>query len=100
MNRIEKKSGQTHPRARISVVLGLGLLLVSCVLIAGFGLGRSLFAEGQDKTDHAPSGWFLAGSKPTSYRTGVDKATTHEGHSSAYLLSAVPNTEGFGTLMQ
>ncbi len=100
MNRIEKQSEQTHPGARISVVLGLGLLLVSCVLIAEFGLGRSLLAEGPDKTDHAPSGWFLAGSKPANYRTGVDKATTHEGQPSAYLLSAVPNTEGFGTLMQ
>jgi hypothetical protein len=87
MNRIEKKSGQTHPRARLSAVLSLGLLLVSCVLIAEFGLGRSLLAAGPDKTHHAPSGWFLAGSKPANYRTGVDKATTHQGQPSAYLLS-------------
>jgi hypothetical protein len=42
----------------------------------------------------------MAGSKPSNYQTGVDKAMTQNGQPSAFLKSAVPVTDGFGTLMQ
>lgn len=47
-----------------------------------------------------PEGWFLAGSKPTSYDSGTDGQTQYNGHPSAYLKSKVTVTDGFGTLMQ
>lgn len=46
----------------------------------------------------APRGWYLAGSKPQAYQTGVDE-TQYNGHRVAYLKAATA-TEGFGTLMQ
>lgn len=48
-----------------------------------------------------PPGWFLAGSSPRSYDTGVDQTVTYAGLPSAYLKSksAVP-PQGFGTVMQ
>ena len=46
-----------------------------------------------------PRGWYLAGSKPQAYQSGVDN-TQHDGHRVAYLKSVVPAPEGFGTLMQ
>jgi hypothetical protein len=48
----------------------------------------------------APTGWFLAGSKPASYDTGVDAQASYNGHASAYLKSKDPRIDGFGTLMQ
>jgi len=59
----------------------------------------------------APQGWFLAGSKPADYETGVDAKQEFSGHASAYLKSKAPATNekvtndsaeqgGFGTLMQ
>ena len=42
----------------------------------------------------------MAGSKPENYQTGIDEAVTLGGRPSAYLASAVPETGGFGTLMQ
>ncbi len=45
-----------------------------------------------------PRGWYLAGSKPQAYQTGVDE-TQYNGHRVAY-LKATTATEGFGTLMQ
>jgi hypothetical protein len=47
-----------------------------------------------------PTGWMLAGSKPASYEVGIDAQAAYGGHPSAYLKSKVPDTGGFGTLMQ
>jgi hypothetical protein len=61
------------------------LLLLACI---------SAFAA-------APRGWFLAGSQPKSYETGVDNTTLHLGNPSAFLKStATEPIKGFGTLMQ
>jgi len=52
------------------------------------------------RTNHPPKGWFLAGDKPANYDTGVDNNAINNGQPSAFLVSKVANTEGFGTLMQ
>jgi hypothetical protein len=48
----------------------------------------------------APKGWFVAGSKPDEYESGLDPAAVHNHHLSAYLKAKSPSTDGFGTLMQ
>ncbi len=48
----------------------------------------------------APTGWFVAGSKPASYEAGTDAQAAYNGHFSAYLKSKEPVSNGFGTLMQ
>jgi hypothetical protein len=48
----------------------------------------------------APEGWFMAGSKPAAYETGVDSEQVYNGHPSAFVKSKQPAIEGFGTLMQ
>lgn len=48
----------------------------------------------------APKGWFVAGSKPTEYESGVDVSAVHNFHPSAYLRTKAPLVQGFGTLMQ
>jgi hypothetical protein len=48
----------------------------------------------------APEGWFMAGSKPGSYDTGVDTHEVYNSRPSAYLNSKQPSIDGFGTLMQ
>src|SRR5581483_12016409 len=49
----------------------------------------------------APPGWFLAGSAPRSYETGVDQTVTYAGMPSAVLKSVSPvPPQGFGTMMQ
>lgn len=48
----------------------------------------------------APKGWFIAGSKPAEYESGVDTAASYNGHASAFLKAKTPSVDGFGTLMQ
>jgi hypothetical protein len=47
----------------------------------------------------APTGWFLAGSRPANYETGVDPNTSFAGLPSAF-LKAKADSDGGGTLMQ
>jgi len=47
-----------------------------------------------------PQGWYLAGSKPAEYESGVDKQVQYNDHPSAYLRSKATVSDGFGTLMQ
>ncbi len=48
----------------------------------------------------APTGWFVAGTKPSEYEAGIDAQAAYNGHPSAYLKAKVADTGGFGTLMQ
>ena len=48
----------------------------------------------------APDGWFLSGSQPADYKTGIDSVFFQHGKKSAYIESAVENPDGFSTLMQ
>jgi hypothetical protein len=47
-----------------------------------------------------PEGWFLAGSKPGNYDTGIDSKAMFNDYPSAYLKSTAEQIDGFGTLMQ
>jgi hypothetical protein len=47
----------------------------------------------------SPKGWFLAGSEPTQYDSGID-ALGYNDHPSAFLKAKESRVEGFGTLMQ
>jgi hypothetical protein len=100
MNLFERKLARTRRWAGISLVLSLYVLLGSSGNNASLCLGHRLLAQISTQTSQAPSGWFLTGSKPKNYRTGVEKTVIHEGRPSAYLLSATSETDGFGTLMQ
>lgn len=71
---------------------GIRLLLMSFAAIAVCSL--SLHAA-------SPKGWFLAGSRPADYASGIDPLAVHEFRPSAYLKSTKPVLQGgFGTLMQ
>ena len=99
MNLLETRSECSRLRAFTSLAFGSCLLLGTCVLSANLGL-KPLNAQSPIQTNHAPAGWFLAGSKPVNYQTSVDKTMIQNGQPSAYLKSIVPVTDGFGTLMQ
>ena len=47
----------------------------------------------------APDGWFLAGSKPSNYETGLDAKALHGDRPSAF-MKAKTDMDGFGTLLQ
>jgi hypothetical protein len=76
-----------------------GVLVGAGIAFLG-GSAASAQAGAMGQPDRAPVGWFLAGSKPTSYRTGIDRQVVRDARPSAYLVSAVMDTGGFGTLMQ
>src|SRR5260370_1977613 len=48
----------------------------------------------------APKGWFVAGSRPSEYESGIDELAAYNGHPSAYLKAKSPVVQGIGTLMQ
>jgi hypothetical protein len=49
---------------------------------------------------NVPTGWYLAGSKPADYESGITSDATHNGHPTAYLKAKKAEVDGFGTLMQ
>lgn len=98
MNLPEKKS--KHPVLRIiSTILGICLVIMISVIKTNVG-SHLVYAQSTSQANHAPSGWFLAGSKPGNYNTGVDKETINNRQPNAFLRSTASSTEGFGTLMQ
>jgi beta-lactamase regulating signal transducer with metallopeptidase domain len=99
MNLLDNRSKHTRLRIFTSLATGLCLLLGTCVLSTNLGL-KLVNAQSAIQANSAPSGWFMAGDRPASYQTGVDKAVIENGQPSAYLRSVVPDTGGFGTLMQ
>jgi hypothetical protein len=101
MNPLGKKTAaQTSHQAYRSLALASCLFLGTCLTTADLGMSNLLLAQAPNQTDQAPAGWFLAGSNPAGYRTGVDRATAYEGRPSAYLQSNAPAVDGFGTMMQ
>lgn len=99
MNLLENRSQHAPLRAFTSAIFACCLVIATCALGATFGV-RLVKAQSTVQTTHAPAGWFMAGSKPAHYQTGVDKAMIENGQPSAFLKAAVPSPEGFGTLMQ
>jgi len=80
---------KTNTMKKLSV-----LSLVAILMTAG------LFLTHSELKAQKIEGWFLAGSKPNSYKTGLDKSVYKTGSSSAFLESTDKKIEGFGTLMQ
>jgi hypothetical protein len=74
-------------KLRFPVINGLKVvtILVTCSLVLTAGV---------------PQGWYLAGSKPAEYESGVDAQAQYNSHPSAYLKSKQAAVDGFGTLMQ
>jgi hypothetical protein len=99
MNLFANRSNHSRLRAFSLLALGSCLLVGTCVLAANLDL-KPVSAQSPNQTNGAPTGWFLAGSKPANYQTSVDKTMIQNGQPSAYLKSIVPVTDGFGTLMQ
>lgn len=67
----------------------------SRLILATAALGMAVLAA----RAAAPEGWFVAGSNPSNYDTGVDQNALNNARPSAY-LKAKADAEGFGTLMQ
>ncbi len=89
-----------HPVLHVTSPI-LGICLVAMTTAASAGVGSPLvYAQSAPQASHAPTGWFLAGSKPANYDTGVDKEVVNDGRPSAFLRSSASSPEGFGTLMQ
>jgi hypothetical protein len=74
---------------RISVAKGLRVAVM--VLAASVAVAAAA---------SVPTGWYMAGSKPADYESGVDDVTANNGQRSAYLTAKKADADGFGTLMQ
>ena len=72
------------------------LALVAILATAGLFLAKSDLKAQNQKIE----GWFLTGSKPGSYKIGLDKTVYKTGGSSAFMESTEKEINGFGTLMQ
>ena len=81
------------------MTVGLCLFLVTCVFGSDTGLDVQMLAQTSDQKDHTGHGWFLAGSKSEYYRTG-DDPFDYQGQPVNFLRNSLPDTTGYGTLMQ
>jgi hypothetical protein len=99
MNLLGNKPALSRLRAFSSIALSSLFFVAVCMLSSSLGI-KVLHAQDAIEKPNAPAGWFLAGSKPANYQTGVDKTMVENGQPSAYLRSTVPVSDGFGTLMQ
>jgi transcriptional regulator with XRE-family HTH domain len=73
----------------------VSFLSITLLLIA-----IGLFMVNHESNAQPVPGWFKAGSKPNSYKVGLDKTIFKSGGSSAFMESTEANIDGFGTLMQ
>jgi hypothetical protein len=80
-----KEGAMLNGKHSLCRLAGTAIALVVCVLAAGANV---------------PPGWFMAGSNPEAFETGVDTQQTYEGHVSAFMKSKQSSVQGFGTLMQ
>ena len=80
---------KTNTMKKLSV-----LSMVMILITAG------LLLTNKDLKAQKIKGWFLTGSKPSSYTIGLDKSVFKTGRSSAFLKSTEKEIVGFGTLMQ
>ena len=62
-------------------------------------LAVAVITTGHNALAAAPAGWYLAGSKPSNYDTGLDQYATYKSLPSAF-MKAKADEEGFATLMQ
>ena len=53
-----------------------------------------------DKNDMIPEGWFKSGSEPQDYLIGIDRESSEQGHSSAFIKSKELKPSGYCDLMQ
>ena len=84
-----------RPLSRKAAALIAILSLAVLLSIAAVHLG----AQNQVSMS-APKGWYLSGTKPQNYLTGIDPGCTYQGLPYAYLKGKPTATEGFGTLAQ
>src|SRR5687767_302578 len=68
------------------------------LLTALLAVSTALSASAQDNTSPSPR-WFLAGSDPAGFDSGVDQALIYEGKPSGFVKSK-GQPSGFATLMQ
>ena len=98
---------------RIAVAVTAVALLIALIVLTnkiqrpitnstGLALAASQIASFTTlgSTSSPGNGWFLAGTAPQNYETGIDQVVTHDGKSSGYISSTVRSPEGFGTWMQ
>ena len=64
------------------------------------GIVKETVSPQNDVVTQSVPGWFKAGSKPNSYKVGIDKTIFKSGGSSAFMASTEAMIDGFGTLMQ
>jgi len=92
--------------------LRTGLILISSLIIllitlasftfnqSGISASPSQSLSGLQYNSGPVPGWFLSGTRPNDYKTGIDTAISQQGHKSAFIESVSENPEGFSTLMQ
>lgn len=68
------------------------LLSLSILILVGFTFKSNNFK--------LPSGWFIAGSKPSCYEMGIDTTVKGPDSSNVASIKCIKKTKGFGTLMQ
>jgi len=71
--------------------------IISGLFVIAIVIATLLIAQNNNQI---PKGWFAAGSNPSEYEMGIDKSTSENGHSCAYIKSKSPKGNEFGTLMQ
>jgi len=95
--RFEAMLSTSMNRSRTSPMNKWLVATVACCLLLPLA---ALSLPAQMSSGGAPRGWFLAGTKPDNYTTGLDPNVPYQGHAAAYLKAKPSATDGFGTLMQ
>lgn len=95
--RFEAMLSASVNRSRTSRANKLVIASIACCLLVPLA---ALSLPAQMSSGGAPRGWFLAGTKPDNYTTGIDPNVPYQGHGAAFLKAKPSATEGFGTLMQ
>lgn len=93
---ISQRSQSSGPKWAMAAVAVSVLIPLAVFRLAGQEASKC----SGSKCGRAPQGWFITGSKPANYESGVDHQANFQGAPSAFLKSKADGAEGFGTLMQ
>ena len=102
----DKMKTQSKSNLPAGFILGSSLIMLALTLVSftydhsGNSVSLSQSVSGLQYNSGPVVGWFLSGTRPDNYKTGIDTAISKQGHKSAFIESVSDNPEGFTTLMQ
>jgi len=88
--------------AKSILILGVLVIILNIMALTydKSGLSKGTIVSAGIQQPAATNGWFLSGSRPDEYKTGLDTINSQHGQKCGFIESTAADPDGFATLMQ